>query len=231
MERAAEPGGLLGPGGPFALSPEQLYSLRHRADLLGGTSEDSRVAVLRLLATYLLPMPWPPLNWPGGGRLERKRWTGGTWGAMQVDQWGFCMQTLAVLHSYPGWRQEQGRSLACNASLPYPALAAVEEVQEMARAVRGGLEAASGHGGWRCELVGGGRRSSAVHDAGERRSASGTAPAQVACVHSFMLEGGRIGCPLDVAWAAAAAPAPSQLPHRRFAATPPLPAPLLQTSW
>lgn len=79
MELAAEPGGLLGPGGVAPLSPEQRFSLQHRTDLLEGTTE--------------------------------------------------------------------------------------EEVQEMLGAVRSGLEAASGHGGWRCELVGGGRRSSAVHDA------------------------------------------------------------------
>lgn len=36
----------------------------------------------------------------------------------------------------------------------------------MLGAVRTGLETVSGHGGWRCALVGGGRRSSAVHDAG-----------------------------------------------------------------
>ncbi len=36
----------------------------------------------------------------------------------------------------------------------------------MLGAVRTGLEAVSGHGGWHCALVGGGRRSSAVHDAG-----------------------------------------------------------------
>ncbi|KAL4439228.1 hypothetical protein ABPG77_004130 [Micractinium sp. CCAP 211/92] len=39
------------------------------------------------------------------------------------------------------------------------------EVHEMLGAVRTGLETVSGHGGWRCALVGGGRRSSAVHDA------------------------------------------------------------------
>ncbi|KAL4428436.1 hypothetical protein ABPG75_002525 [Micractinium tetrahymenae] len=79
VELAAEPGGLLGPGGLFPLSPEQRFSLRHRADLLEGTTE--------------------------------------------------------------------------------------EEVREMLETVSSGLEAASGRGGWRCELVGGGRRSSAVHDA------------------------------------------------------------------
>lgn len=39
VEMAAEPGGPMGEGGAFPISPEQRFSLEHRADLLNGTSE------------------------------------------------------------------------------------------------------------------------------------------------------------------------------------------------
>lgn len=56
MELAAEPGGLLGPGGVAPLSPEQRFSLQHRTDLLEGTSEPVCWGQIRW---GLVPLPLP----------------------------------------------------------------------------------------------------------------------------------------------------------------------------
>lgn len=155
VELAAEPGGPLGQGGAFPLTRDQRFSLGHRGDLLEVASEAQR----------------------GGSRPSRGSRPGRSPPEAEAHPRLRCRAAAGRgCWPLPGRAGSLGRMLHGTGRYGTVCCGAVPgEVREMLVAVQQGLEAVS-HPGWRVELVGGGRRSAAAHDAGLGPRAASTAP-------------------------------------------------------